>query len=386
MTLECQKVFETLSEWRCRGTGSENEMMARESLITLLEGEANIDIAEEAFYAPSSYTPFLATILVGQVIFIWLSAAMPAIAALAGVIFFTSFFLFYDGRYSPLIWLMPKRLTANLVAGKGKGQNVFILVAHLDSAPSSLLYRHKWQEYRELILYSAAVIVFMGALLPIIEGYGFIISNWLRLLLSLVLIGYLGLFSWDYWLNGFSAGDNKNLSGVSAAVSTVSKLWQEMPTNTEVRLLVTSANEGGQLGVQHYLRQHEDALKYQNVYVVNFDTVGNECLGYVVKGNNFLPVNYNNDLTKLAGQFIEKVDAFSEVKPSKTIFDGSDSVCFKRCNIPTISLTSYDKNGMSPYSRTQYDLPRYVNMKTIALASDFCEALIKQQWRVLRES
>jgi len=386
MTLECQKVFETLSEWPCRGTGTENEMMARESLITLLEGEADIDIVEEAFYVPPNYTPFLATIMVGQILSIWLSDAMPAIAALSGIILFVSFFLFYDGRYSPLVWLMPKRLTANLAASKGSGQNVFILVAHLDSAPSSLLHRRGWQEYRELILYLATLIVFMGALLPIVEGYGFIIPDWFRLLLTLVLIGLFGLFSWDYWLNGFSSGANKNLSGVSAAVSAVTRLWQEMPANTEVRLLLTSASEGGQLGVQHYLRQHEDALKYQNVYVVNFDTVGNECLGYVLKSNNFLPVNYDNELTKLAKQFTEKKGIFSDVQPSKTIFDGSDAVCFKRYNIPTISLISYDENGMSPYSRTQYDLPRYVNMKTIALASDFCEALIKQQWRVLRES
>ncbi|MBL4837314.1 MAG: hypothetical protein JKY34_07025, partial [Kordiimonadaceae bacterium] len=168
MPLEVQNIFNSLLEWPQRGTGSEDEMMAREQLVTHLEGEPGVDTVEEAFLAPATALPFFAVVAAGQVFAMWAASSMALIALLAGGTFFVSYFLFVDGRISPLVWLTPKKITANLVAKKGEGRRLFILMAHLDSAPAS--YAHRPDQIKKHIVYKYLAVGAsgLGVLIPVL--------------------------------------------------------------------------------------------------------------------------------------------------------------------------------------------------------------------------
>lgn len=377
MSLECKEIFDSLLEWPHRGAGSEDEMMAREQLVTHLVGEPAVDVVEEAFFAPTSYLPFFIMIAGGAGFAIWTASEMLYISLLLGFLFFVSHILFFDWRVSPLIWFSPKKLTANLVAKKGEGQRLFILMAHLDSAPASFAYRPDQVRNFSVSVYLSSSLIATGVLVPVFSIAGYDAPIWLLVLLTLSLCAQVGFAGFDFWKQGYTPGANDNLSGVAAATSTASRLWRRMPDDAEVRLVVTSAEEAGMLGAQHYWQQHKDEFKDRDVYVVNLDTVGNKNLRYIIKSGGFTPVLYTNKLTQTAAVVSSQNKQFSGVQPGTHKVGDFDSVWFQRGGLASVSIASYDDEGLMPHIHTIEDKPDYVDMEKVNLAAQFAEAIIR---------
>ncbi|MEX0298054.1 MAG: hypothetical protein AB3N28_03220, partial [Kordiimonas sp.] len=183
MPLDTRTIFNSLLEWPHRGAGSEDEMMAREMLITHLEGEHGVDIVEEAFYAPATYLPFFMMIAVGAGLAIWTASEMLYFSLAIGLLTFISHVLFFDWRVSPLIWFSPKKITANLVAKKGSGKRLFILMAHLDSAPASFAYRPDQVKNFTVSVYLSTALFASSVLIPIFAIAGYMAPSWFLFLL-----------------------------------------------------------------------------------------------------------------------------------------------------------------------------------------------------------
>lgn len=377
MALECAQIFKSLLEWPHRGAGSEDEMMAREMLVTYLEGEAGVDTVEEAFYAPTSYLPFFLMISAGTAFAIWTAATMLYIALAVGLLFFVSHILFFDWRVSPLIWFSPKKMTANLVAKKGKGRRLFILMAHLDSAPASFAYRPEQVKNFSVSIYLSTALIATGVMVPIFAVAGYPIPVWFLWLLTLALGGQIMLTGLDFWRFGYTPGANDNLSGVAASVAAASRLWRHMPDDAEVRLVITSAEEAGMLGAQHYWQQHKDELQAREVYVVNLDTVGNKNIRYIIKSGGFTPVLYTNRLTQTAALASKQNEHFSSITAGTHKIGDFDSVWFQRAGINAVTIASYDDDTMMPHIHTPNDKAEYVDIRQVELASRFAEAIIR---------
>ena len=377
MPLQAKAVFDRLNQWPHRGVGTEEEMEARETLITILTGEFGVDITEEGFDAPPSYLRFFW--LTGLIACAAVMGAnlMPAIMILLGSLGFLSFFLFMDWRVSPLIWWGAQKTTANLVASKGQGQRLFILMAHLDSAPASFAYRAGQVRNFQTSVYVSTGLISLGVLVPMIVGLGGNVDILTRLVIVGLIIGAQLLASIDFWRLGYVPGANDNLSGVSAAVSAASHMWRHMPEGAEVRLVITSAEEAGMLGAQHYWQTHREELRTRDTYVVNLDTVGCKNLKYIKKSGGFTVVDYKNILTKTARTITEVNENFAAIVPGTHRVGDFDSVWFARDRINAITLASYDQLGHMTAIHTPDDTAEKVNQRTVDLAAKFAEAIFR---------
>ncbi len=377
MPLIATDIFEKLGEWPHRGVGSEEEMEAREALITILTAEFEVEITEEGFDAPPSYLRFFWSVIIVASVAVLGANMMPVMMMLLGALGFVSYFLFFDWRVSPLIWWGAQNTTANLVASKGNGKRLYILMAHLDSAPASFAYRPGQVQNFRTALYLATGIVALGVLVPMVAGFGYEIDLATRLVFIGALIGLAVLASIDFWRFGYTQGANDNLSGVAAATMAASHLWRHMPDDAEVRLVITSAEEVGMLGAQHYWQTHREELKSRETYLINLDTVGCDQLKFVTKSGGFTPVVYNNDLTSSADVLTGSNEIFREVTDGSHEVGDFDSVWFVRDDIQAITLASYDRQGLMPQIHTMADTAGRVNVNTMTKAARFAEALVR---------
>ncbi len=352
-------------------------MEAREALITILSGEFEVDITEEGFDAPPTYIRFFWLVAILCALAVWGATMMPSVMALLGLLGWGSYFLFLDWRMSPLVWWGAQTPTANLVAQKGSGQRLFILMAHIDSAPASFAYRPGQVQNFRASLYVSLAIMSLGVVIPLIAGSGIEVDLQTRLFVVLVIIGHAVLASLDYWRFGYTPGANDNLTGVAAATSAASHLWRHMPANAEVRLVITSAEEAGMLGAQHYWQTHRDELKARDTYLINIDTVGCQNLKYVTKSGSFTDVVYDNQLTDGAALLIQSNETFRGVSSATHLVGDFDSVWFNRDGIASLALASYDQHNRMPAIHTPEDTVEKVNMDTVAKAARFAEAIVR---------
>ena len=377
MPLQASDIFNRLKEWPHRGVGSEEELEAREMLITLLSAEYEVDITEEGFDAPPSYVRFFWANACICAVAVLAANVMPAIMVLFGLLGFGSYFLFIDWRISPLIWWGAQTPTANLVAKKGSGSRLYIIMSHLDSAPASFAYRPGQVQNFSLAIYVSTFLMGCGVLVPLVAGFGSEIDLTTRIVIAGAILGQALLASIDFWRLGYTPGANDNLSGVAAATMAASNLWRHMPDNAEVRLVITSAEEAGMLGAQHYWQTHKEELKSRNTYVVNIDTVGNQHLKYVKNSGTFTNSHYDNALTDAAFVAASSNPAFADITAGTHKVGDFDSIWFHRDHIPAITIASYDGHGLMPAIHTMADTVEKVDMKQVNRAAKFAEALVR---------
>lgn len=363
-------LFARLSEWPHRGVGTEEEMEARESLMAALMDEPGLDITEEGFMAPASYLNMVWTIAGGLVLCLWVAPFAPFWVGLAALGLFVSHLLFFDWRRSPLAWIGSNRVTANLVASKGAGRRLLILMAHLDSAPASFAYRPDQVPHFKQSVWLGTAIIGVAALACFIGGG---LPIWIKAGLTVALIATAVMTSIDFWRFGYVPGASDNLSGVVAVAAAARRLWRDMPPDTEVRLVVTSAEEAGMLGAQAYWQTHREALKARETYLINVDTVGVGDLAFVTETAGFTKQAYDNALTATAA----RLGAPIGVGPARHHVGDFDSVWFNRGGVASLTLAAYDEKGLMPRIHTPDDRPEHVSTEKIAKAAAFTEAIAR---------
>lgn len=377
MALEVREIFGRLREWPHRAAGSEEELEARETLITLLSGEPDVEIAEEGFFGPTSYLPFLWMIALGCSSALLMSAAAPLFAFGVAMLFVVSHFLFFDWRVSPLIWLGAKTVCANLVARKGQGERLIILMAHLDSAPASFAYRPSQVGFFKEAVFAASTFIALCAIIPMIEAQGATVPLSVKLLVATIVLAQAALATIDRVRFGFTLGANDNLTGVAAATSLASKLWRTAPQGAEIRLVITSGEEAGMLGAQHYWRHHREELLFRDTHILNFDTVGVGALSYVVASGGFTPVRYEGALAAAAERATEQDGGFGDIRPAVHHVGDFDTVWFARDRISALTLAAYDAEGRMPHIHTMEDNAVHVDLALVERAVSFGEAVIR---------
>lgn len=377
MGLRARDILEAMSEWPHRGVGSEEELEARETLIAKLSSEMDVDIHEEGFYAPRSYLPFFWLIAATQAACVMLADFAPPVMMIAGLFMLIAHLRFFDWRISRLIWLTARSTTANLVARKGEGRRLFILMAHLDSAPASFAYRPSQVKHFALNIWLATGILALGVLVPLAELSGLRIPFFLEVVFAAAIIVQVVMASIDHWRFGYTPGANDNLTGVAVACEVASRLWANMPDDAEVRLVVTTAEEAGMLGAQHYWEMHEAEMHAREAHVLNFDTVGYGKLAFVTESGGFTPVYYDTPLAHAAHALGRLNKRFEHIGPVRHKVGDFDSVWFMRDGISSLTLAAYDENGMMPHIHTMEDSIEKIDLTTVEEAATFGEAIIR---------
>ncbi|NVJ99598.1 MAG: M28 family peptidase [Alphaproteobacteria bacterium] len=375
--LTARQIFDTLKEWPHRGAGSEEEMEAREALMAQLAGEYGVHVTDEGFFGPTSYLKFFWILAIGQAAVVLFTPFMPAIMLGAGFLLFLSHLLYFDWRVSPLIWWGARSVMANVSASKGQGHRLVILMAHLDSAPASFAYRPAQVRNFKQAIYIGTAITGLGVLVPALGSQDIFVPPWLAGLFAAAMIAQAVVASIDYWQFGYTPGANDNLTGVAAATEVASRLWKTMPEDTEVRLVITSCEEAGMLGAQHYWRQHRDELKTRDTHLLNFDTVGYGKLKFVTESGGFTPVYYDGPLLDTARALTKMDKRYDHVGPMRHHVGDFDSVWFIRDGFSALTLAAYDEDGLMPYIHTPEDKAYHVDLALVEDAVTFGEAIIR---------
>ena len=374
--LKAQDIFNRLSEWPHRQTGSEQEFEAREALMAQLAGEVGVFTTEEGYYTPASYIPFLWTVTVTQLISLLAVNFVPLLSLVLSLLAAGSLYLFLDWRKSPAIWWWASKATANLVASKGTGQSLVIVMAHLDSAPASYAYRPNQVKKFTVTLYFTIILHALPLVYALFAASGINVSVGLLLPIQLMMFVSVIIASIDYWRFGATAGANDNLTGVAAASELASRLWADMPENTEIRLVITSSEETGMLGAQHYFTVHKEEILTRDTVVLNLDTVGSQNLRYVTQSGSFSKITYKGILQQTAG-LLAGTKSFPDIHPIQHRVGDFDTVWFARAGVPCLTLASYNMDEVMPYIHTPQDVAKHVHMDTVALSVDFGEMVIR---------
>ena len=369
MPLKATDIYQILSEWPRRGPCTEDEMMARESLVTQLVGEPGVEVSEEGLHVPQTHIPFLWMMAIAQSVTIAAANWAPYFAFFSGLVVFSCYFLFVDGRVSPLVWWTRKKVTANIVAGKGLGKRLLLILAHVDTPAFSVSEYLTARQFQRAAQYIAVALYTLGFVIPAFVIMGYEASVFVIISNGLLILALPVLQQVSYMRAGFVRSEETNEAGIAAATATASTLWRSMPADTEVRLLLTT---GQTLGAEHYWRLHRQELKTRDTTVVSFDGIGTGKLSFYGACGNFVPLEHTAALIETAEAIAMKENRFSSVIRCSGRSARIEAACFLRDKIPAFTLTSRG-NSVSSLGKNQSKS----DLDQMELCVDFAETFIR---------
>jgi len=369
MPLKAADIYQILSEWPRRGACTEDEMMARESLVTLLVGEPDVDVSEEGLHVPQTHIPFLWMMVVAQVATVSAANWAPYIAFFSGLLVFSCYFLFVDGRLSPLVWWPRKKVSANIVADKGAGKRLILILAAVDTPAFSIAEHLMPVRFRWAAFYIVVALYALGFIVPALALLGHHVSILTITIIGLLLISGPLLQQISYMRAGFVRRKEGNEAGVAAAMATASNLWRSMPACTEVRLILTT---GQTLGAQHYWRLHRYELKTRDTTVISFDGVGSGKISFNGACGQFVPLMHPVALTEAAETIAMTENRFNGIIKCPSTSARIEAACFLRDKIPAFSLMSRGSPKPKPIkTHSNHDVSQ------MELCVDFAETFIR---------
>jgi hypothetical protein len=298
----------------------------------------------------------------------------------------------FDWRSSPLSLLPPRADSQNILGRNphsahqdqqpqpGIKKRKLILMAHYDSAPTSLLYHPLLvKNFRQSLLISLGLMA--GAVVVIlleVLGVGQPITAWLRWLLVLYFLIQGIMSSIDYIRYGFTNGAADNATGVAIALAAAEGLWRNPMAGWEVDIVLTSAEEVGMVGARHYYLTIKDRLDPRTTYVLNFDNLGKGDVKIITRTGSMSPVVYDNALVDAALETAAADPKFQHIKPGAWHTADFDSVWFARAGIPSVTISSQDAQGLIPFLHRPDDTIENVDANVVLSAIDFAEATIRR--------
>jgi Peptidase family M28 len=375
MSFDSLGFLKQLTAFPHRGAGTAYDRQAADLIKQTLHN-LNFKVQEQHFKTPKTYISVVYW-LIGRLIFALLLTYLIGWFALFFVIIeVVEAWMYFDWRYSTVIRLPPLVQSQNIVAnfGESKKQKI-VLMAHYDSAPVSALYRKQTANgFRNSIRFSMLLIVccipatIFTCLYP--DSKTMLIIN-LLLIIYFVLQATIGTI--DYFRKGYTNGASDNATGVLAAIATAERLKEKLK-NTEIEVVLTSAEEAGMIGAYHYWKSFFD--KTTPSLLINFDTLGAGNLKLITKTGSWTTILYDNIITKTGVDLMQNDNRFANVKTGSWHTADFDSVWFARGGVPCITLAALDDNGLMPRIHRPDDIFDNVDTSPMFQAVDFAESII----------
>ncbi|GAA4450326.1 M28 family peptidase [Nibrella saemangeumensis] len=373
-----------------RGAATPCESEAAQLLENYLT-QMEADVQTELFRTPKTYVTVVYWLLGGLVFGLLLVPYLTVTALVLVWLFVVLAWLFFNWRYSP-VTRFPLQHMARNVIGRWPAQNnqkpvsKVILMAHYDTAPVSLLYTSSLVgNFRGSMILSLGLMVAsaLGATLEVL-GWGLPYVTYLR-------YGCMGYFAVQavlatagYWLYGYTNGASDNATGVAAALAVADRLRQANIPHMDLEVVLTSAEEAGMIGSQHYVQEHRSDWPAGRTAVINFDTLGAGKLTLIEKTGTIEPILYDNPLTQLARRLIEQENFQHHVQTGEWHTADFDSIWLVRAGVPVITLCALDENKQMPRIHRRDDTLAAVELEALTTAVDFAGALA-YQWTTVRQ-
>lgn len=370
-----------LSRLPHRGAATPNEAEAARLLETYLT-EMGADVRIEPFRTPKTYVSLVYWLL-GGIVF-GLSFSRPSLwVALFVWIYVVLAWLYFNWRSSP-VTTFPPLSTGHNVIGRWEATADapaphIVLMAHYDTAPVSLLYGPRQQtSFRASLILSLSLMLLAGIAVTVeaIMGAGLPWLPWVRYGLIAYFLGQAILGTAGYWQHGYTNGASDNATGVAAALATAERLRALSGVTVEVAL--TSAEEAGMIGAQHYVNARKADWPAGQTMAINFDTLGAGKLTVVEQTGTVEVIRYNNEPTRLARALVDTAAFKSRAQVGRWHTADFDSVWFVRADIPILALCALDPDGRMPRIHRPDDRAEAVDLTPVQDAVDLAEAVVWQ--------
>lgn len=383
-----KKTLEDLCAFGNRSTTTEKERQAGDYLKSSLEKLGYAARLEE-FRSPSTFSWTYLAIYLGFAVSIPLSIYAP----LASIIIFTITLVLFLGEQTTHFAFLTRKIFAfgksrNVVAGRaterdepGKAQerDTVWLVAHYDTSKTSLAFSPASVPFlRPLFFFSLVLIA--GSFCTIFFCYHTGLAQKLPVKIFSFFTGayffYMALMMLERELRGKPVqGAADNASGVAVVMELAKRFAMKDLKNTRLRVLLTGAEEVEMVGMFDFIEKHGPELSKSKDYFLNFDSIGDGSLCWITKEGMIRPLAGSSRLIKLCEGLAGR-EKFKSVSGRPYTALTLDTLVARARGYQVLSFMALSDKGFPLPWHWFDDTIERVDLKKLALAADFAEALV----------
>ncbi len=380
-----KEILEGLCGFGNRLTATENEQRAGDYLKSKLDG-LGYQAEAEGFKSPRTFSWTYLAIYLGFAGSILLSLFFP----LPGLAVFVTALILFFGEQTTLFGI----LTTNIFA-TGKSRNIIgrgksdpkakpgrvWLVAHYDTSKTSLAFSPGSVPLLKPLFAFSLILLLATLVILLLRTFSLALDSLLLKIIlgfSTVYFSYLAAMMLEREARGKPVqGAADNASGVAVAMELAERFHEHPLAASELRVLLTGAEEVGMVGMSAFLKAHQIELDRKRDYFINFDSIGEGGLCYITKEGMLMPLSGSEILLKLADQ-LSREDKFSQVKGKPFTALTLDTLAARSRGFPVISFMALtEKLFPKPWHWFDDTIER-VDLKQLDLCADFAEELIRR--------
>jgi hypothetical protein len=187
---------------------------------------------------------------------------------------------------------------------------------------------------------------------------------------ALLALGVAAMLEWAFAPP--TPGANDNASGVAAMLTCGEQLLAQLPSDVELWVVGTGAEEVGCCGMRAFVDAHPE-WRADRTCFINFESVGGGALHWVHSEGTLTRISYPPMLTELARRLAQS-EGFGEVTPVD-LMAATDGCVPAARGLHTLSLVSLEAGGIPRNYHRLEDLPEALDMETVVRSADFAVAV-----------
>jgi hypothetical protein len=386
------EIVRELCSFEGRLAGTDAERRAANRMAERLRAAGRRAEAEPIYVHPQLGLIYAAHCLLG-VAGSLVAVAVPVLGF--GLVLFaaTSMYLDLNARFHLLRRLFFRRASQNVVSrgARPTAPARLLLVAHVDAARTGAVYAE--QRMRRLgrlgtalpFPFSPSRLLFwsLAFLVPVLAARAAGLDSGLISVLQLppTLVLLVAMFAFvDIELSDVVPGANDNASGVATVISLASELEADPPSNLDVWVVLTGAEECLMEGMRAFMRARRKALDPRSTYVVNVDSVGRGDVRFELGEGPAVTYELGSRLTELC-EAIAAADAAERNRfraaPLRHAF-ATDALPARLAGCAATTITCLEPGAQVPANyHLPSDLPDAVDPEAVDRAHEFALELIR---------
>ena len=335
-------------------------------------------VKQEPFRSPSSlsqvYIPIYLLALLG---FVADALGNPAFALLLTGVALVCFLGENTTSLKLISAVIPKAKSLNVVARLAPRElprRRLVLVAHMDSTRPGLMWHPKLVKgFRAAFL----VLVVCLAVLPVlvileaVTGQRFFFP--LAIPFALYIAGALLVLIHREIFYRHGQGANDNASGVGVMLTMAEVMALDAPAETEVMIVATGCEEAGLVGMQSFLRRHQDELARS--WIINIDNVGAGDVTYTTLEGMLIPRRTGRELTETAAKVALLPGIRVTGAPFRTMSTDTDPALLRGLEAITVTAT---RDGVPVNWHLKTDTVENIDPDSVDMAYRFVEQVVRR--------
>jgi hypothetical protein len=388
-----RELIEELCSYERRGPGTDAERRAANRLAERLRASKR-----KASVEPTYVHPEYALVIAAHVLLVIAGSLLTLVVAPVGFVLVlvaaTSLYLDQNTRLYVIRRLFFRRASQSVVS-PGPNPSAparLILSAHYDAAKTGLIFGPRSTRAasrlspRARLLLGPLRLVFWAGIVPLLAVSAARLAGidalWLSIAqlipTSLLLLTMVLLI--DIALSDIVPGAYDNASGVAAALSVAQQLDSDPPSNLDVWVVLSGAEECNCEGMANWITANRNDLDPESTFFVNLDSVSYGDPHYLISEGAIVSYRLDARLADLC-EAIATADREDgnrfRAKPLRIPFH-SDALAANTRGYRAISIVGV-KDGVSPpYYHTHADTPEKLDEDAMTRAVDFSLELVRQ--------